>query len=145
MSKVIEGTSLAANSMYGDHVLTDIGCRSVWEKGKKVGYCVNLKINYYRGLPLSCIDQITLTVDGETADLEDMYLQHNGREYHYPDILKDDMCTDFYWIFGDLLRVVVKKEGGLEQGVHHVELVLGTRRSYTPTMISVCEKDLTFA
>ena len=55
------------------------------------------------------------------------------------------MCTDFYWIFGELLRVVVKKEGGIPQGRHHVGLVLGVRRSYTPTMVSVCEKDLTFA
>ena len=74
-----------------------------------------------------------------------MYLQNYGRLYHYPDILKDDMCTDFYWIFRELLRVVVKKEGGIQQGRHHVGLVLGVRRSYTPTMVSVCEKDLTFA
>lgn len=35
MSK-LNGVSLAANSMYGSHVLTDIGCRSVWENGKKL-------------------------------------------------------------------------------------------------------------
>ena len=74
-----------------------------------------------------------------------MYLQHNGREYPYLDILKDDFPTDFYWLFGEKLRVVVKKEGGIEQGRHTVSVVLKTRRSYTPTMVAECEKVLTFA
>ena len=131
--------------MYDTHILTDIGCRSVWEHGKKTGYAVNLKINYYRGLPLCCVDQIHLVVDDEEVRPENMVLQHRGREYPYPDILKDDFPTDFYWAFGQLLRVIVKKDGGISQGIHHVSLTLGTRRSYTPTMITVCEKDLTFA
>ena len=33
-----ERVSLAANSMYNAHVLTDVGCRSIWEEGKKIGY-----------------------------------------------------------------------------------------------------------
>lgn len=131
--------------MYDTHILTDVGCRSLWEHGKKTGYCVNIKINYYRGLPLCCIDEITLEVDGELVDSKDMYVQHNGREYAYSEILKDDFPTDVYWIFGEMLRVVIKKDGGISQGRHHVKLTLGTRRSYTPTMVSVCEKTLTFA
>ncbi len=131
--------------MYDAHILTDEGCRSVWEHGKKVGYCVNLKINYYRGLPLCCIDEISLEVDGEEVDPKTMILQHNGREYPYLDILKDDFPTDFYWLFGKKLRVVVMKKGGIEQGRHRVKVTLGTRRSYTPTMLSTCEKVLTFA
>jgi hypothetical protein len=131
--------------MYEQHILTDEGCRSIWEHGKKVGYCVNLKINYYRGLPLCCIDEITLEVDGEKVDPSAMVLQHNGREYAYLDILKDDFPTDFYWLFGEKLRVVIKKQGGIEQGLHTVKLTLGTRRSYTPTMVAQCKKVLTFA
>jgi hypothetical protein len=131
--------------MYEKHILTDEGCRSVWERGKKVGYCVNIKINYYRGLPLSCIEEIALKVDGQVVDPETMLVQHNGREYPYLDLLTDDFPTDVYWIFGEKLRVVVQKEGGIEQGRHTVELTLKTRRSYTPTMVSTCEKVLTFA
>ncbi len=115
--------------MYDTHILTEHDCRSVWEHGKKVGYCVNLTINYYRGLPISCIDQITLVVDGETVDPASMYVQHRGWEYPYLFILSDECPTDFYWTFGDYLRVVVKKDGGIEQGKHHVKLTLGTRRS----------------
>jgi hypothetical protein len=122
-----------------------VGARSVWEDGKKTGYAVNLTINYYRGLPLSCIECIELTVDGEKVAPEAMLVQHNGREYKYLDLLKDDMATDFYWLFGEKLRVVVQKEGGIDQGRHTVALKLGTRRSYTPTMWSECERTLTFA
>lgn len=131
--------------MYDKHILTDEGCRSVWENGRKIGYAVNLTINYYRGLPLSCVDEITLEVDGERVDPDSMILQHRGREYPYKAILSDDFPTDFYWVFGEKLRVVIMKDGGIEQGRHHVKLVLGTRRSYTPTMVATCEKVLTFA
>lgn len=131
--------------MYDAHILTDIGCRSIWEHGKKMGYCLNLMINYYRGLPLCCVDEITLEVDGKMVDPKNMYLQHQGKEFAYLDILKDDFPTDFYWLFGEMLRVVVKQEGGIEQGRHEVKLRLGTRRSYTPTMVSDCKKVLTFA
>jgi len=131
--------------MYDAHILTDVGCRSVWEHGKKVGYCVNLKINYYRGLPLCCVDEISLWVDGQPVDPAKMVVQHQGKEYPYLDILKDDFPTDFYWIFGEMLRVVIKKEGGIEQGRHNVKLRLGSRRSYTPTMVAECQKTLTFA
>lgn len=131
--------------MYDKHILTEVGARSVWENGKKVAYAVNITINYYRGLPLSCVDEITLEIDGERVEPELMYVQHQGREYPYLEILSDDFPTDFYWIFGEVLRVVVKNGEGIEQGVHHCKLTLGTRRSYTPTMVSVCEKDITFA
>lgn len=131
--------------MYDKHILTDEGCRSIWEHGRKTGYCVNIKINYYRGLPLCCIEEIALEVDGEKIDPHTMIVQHNGREYPYLELLTDDFPTDVYWIFGEKLRVVIKKEGGIDQGRHNVKLTLKTRRSYTPTMVAACEKVLTFA
>jgi hypothetical protein len=131
--------------MHELHILTDVGCRSVWESGKKIGYAVNIKINYYRGLPLSCVDEISLWVDDEQVNSDAIYVQHRGKEYSYAQIQANDFPTDFYWVFGEPLRVVVKKEGGIEQGTHSVKLQLGTRRSYTSTMISLCEKTLVFA
>lgn len=131
--------------MYNKQILSENNARSVWAHGKKYGYQFQVTINYYRGLPLCCVDQITMVIDGEQVPYDEMYIQHRGREYHYPDILKDDFPTDFYWLFGEPLTVVVKNGKGIEQGIHHCKLTLGTRRSYTPTMVSVCEKDLTFA
>ncbi|MGD0878523.1 MAG: DUF6379 domain-containing protein [Anaerolineales bacterium] len=131
--------------MYDTHILTDMGCRSVWEHGKKVGYCVNLTINYYRGLPLCCVDEIALKVDGKPIDPADMVLQLRGKELPYQEILKNDFPTDFYWMLGEYLRVIIMKEGGIAQGRHEVKLKLCTRRSYTPTMVSECTKVLIFA
>ena len=131
--------------MYDAHILSEVGARSVWEHGKKTGYAINITINYYRGLPLCCVDEITLEVDGKPVNPDTMYVQHRGREYPYLDILKDDFPTDFYWVFGQFLRVVIMNGEGIEQGIHNVKLTLGTRRSYTPTMLAVCEKKITFA
>ncbi len=131
--------------MYATHLLTDTGCRSLWENGKKTGFCLNIRINYYRGLPISCVDEITLEIDGKPVEPETMSVQLNGKQYPYKFILSDDAPTDEYWHHGDLLRILVAQPGGIPQGIHHVKLTLGTRRSYTPTMVDICEKDLTFA
>ncbi len=145
--KVFENSThrTSTNSMYEPYMLTESGCRSIWQAGHRTGYCVNLTINYYRGLPLSCVDEISLWVDGEPVDPETMYVWCKDREYHYPDILKDTMATDIYWGFGDYLKVTIMKKGGIDQGIHHVKLRLCTRRSYTPTMVSEWEKDIMFA
>ena len=131
--------------MYDKQILSDANARSVWANGKKYGYQFQVTINYYRGLPISCIDQITMEIDGEQVPYEQMYIQHRGYEWPYLDILKDTCPTDIYWIFGEPITVLVKNGDGIEQGIHHCKLPLGTRRSYTPTMVSVCEKDVTFA
>lgn len=131
--------------MYNTHILTDEGARSVWENGKRTGYAMNLRINYYRGLPLCCVEAIDIEVDGKKVPPEAMLLQHQGREYPYLDILSDDFPEDFYWLFGQKLRVVVKQPGGIPQGHHMVKVTLGTRRSYTPTMWATIEKDIVFA
>ena len=130
--------------MYDTHVLTDVGARSVYEHGKPVGYAINLRIPYYRGLPLSCIDVIDLWVDGEKIDPETMTIQSQGKEYPYLDIFKDDMETETYWLFGDFLRIVIKKDGGISQGHHYVKAVIGVRCSYSPTRMAEFEREITF-
>jgi hypothetical protein len=145
MSEVREASKIRATDMYSTHVLSDIGARSVYLDGKRTGYVINLKTCYYRGLPLSCIDFIELEVDGEPVRPEDMTVFCGGKEYAYLDLFKDDMETETYWPFGSLLRVVVKKDGGIPQGRHQVKVHLGVRCSYTPTREATCEKQLTFA
>lgn len=130
--------------MYDTHVLTDVGARSVYEHGKRIGYALNLKIPYYRGLPLSCIDFIDLWVDGEKIAPETMTVQSQGKEYPYLDLFKDDMETETYWLFGEYLRVVISKEGGIPQGHHHVKAYIGVRCSYSPTRSAEFERDITF-
>jgi len=135
----------ALHGIYEQHILTDVGARSVYKNGKRVGYCINILINYYRGLPLSCIDSIELWVDGEQVRPEDITCQTNGKEYPYLKLLSDDMETDTYWLFGDYMRLTIAKEGGITPGAHEVRIRLGTRRSYTPTLVSECTKIITFA
>ena len=94
--------------MYDKQILSNNNARSVWEHGRKYGYQFQVTINYYRGLPLCCVDQITMVIDGEQVPYDQMYVQHRGREYPYLDILKHNFPTDFYWLFGEPITVVVK-------------------------------------
>lgn len=46
-------------------VLREDGFYNILLNGKPVGFNLDLRINYYRGLPLSCVHKLEVTVDGE--------------------------------------------------------------------------------
>ena len=141
----IDMSKARLTDMHRTHILSNAGARSVYEKGKRVGYCVNLRISYYRGVPLSLVDFIELWVDGEAVPPEDMTVQCEGKEYPYLDIFKDNFETETWWRFGEYLRVIVKKDGGIPVGHHKVKLHVGVRCSYIPTREATYETVLTFA
>lgn len=47
-------------------VLRSDGFYNLLLNGKQVGFNLDLRINYYRGLPLSSVQKIEVKVDGET-------------------------------------------------------------------------------
>jgi F420-dependent methylenetetrahydromethanopterin dehydrogenase len=68
------------------------------------GYEVDVRLPWYRSLPLSCLEDVTVTVDGTVAARADVTLRHEGRELH-PDDLAD--LVDEQWFVQDPLTVLV--------------------------------------
>lgn len=121
------------------------GFKNIVEDGKVAGYQFQFKAQYYRGITLSIVHNISVNVDGEDAAREDISLTVNGETFTL-----DEMLTvvdpDYRWEFGEYATVNVKKEGGLSAGNHHIKAVQLIVPSYMPFPVeAVCETDFVIA
>ncbi|MCI8893209.1 MAG: hypothetical protein HFI42_01705 [Lachnospiraceae bacterium] len=117
--------------MAGRQIFNPDGFRNIEQDGKVVGYEFQFKAQYYRGVTLSIVRDIQVTVDGEKAAPEDIRFTVNGETFTL-----DEMTTvvdsDYRWEFGEFATVSVMKEGGLAKGSHHIAAYQKIVPSYMP-------------
>ena len=121
------------------------GFRNIVQDGVITGYQFQFKAQYYRGITLSIVHDISIEMDGEPAAREDISMTVNGETFTL-----DEMLTvidpEYRWEFGEYATVNVKKEGGLSKGSHHIKAVQLIVPSYMPFPIeAVCETDFEIA
>lgn len=92
------------------------------------GYEVDLRLAWYRSLPLSCIENIHLNINGHTYGADELSLQYVGRSLSLADL--EDM-TDDWWFIQDPLTVLARQESPAAKGsTLQVEAELATRIPY---------------
>ncbi|HQY98979.1 MAG TPA: DUF6379 domain-containing protein [Propionicimonas sp.] len=109
-----------------DKVLRPDALRELKLGDQVVGFTVDVGLNYYRGLPLSAIEELELTVDGVAVPATNILVEFNEKLF-MPEQLKL-AWTDFWGIKRDL-RVRVYGEG-LAAGEHEVAVKLILRNVY---------------
>jgi hypothetical protein len=102
---------------------------NVEENGQVTGFAFLGRLPYYRGLGLSMIEDILVSVDGEKIAREDVRFSVRGKTYTL-----DEMETvyDDRWNFGEKARIIGLKPGGLAPGKHRIEFAVRMRVSYLP-------------
>ncbi len=116
--------------MFDNNVFIENTCVNVEESGKITGYELQTNITYYRGIPMSMIEYIKVTVDGEEAPSEDIRLSIDRVDWF---TLKEaETVTTYKWEYGEPLYIRVLKDGGLSKGIHKVKLTVATRTAYIP-------------
>lgn len=115
--------------MFDKLMLCDEGFENVAENGETTGFALLARLPYYRGLGLSMIEDIGLTVDGEPIAREAIRFSVRGRTWTL-----DEMASvyDDRWNFGEKARVTVTRPGGLTPGAHRIDLSVRMRVSYLP-------------
>jgi len=86
---------------------------------------LSVRLNWYRSLPLSCVEQLEVRLDGEP--LEPATVELDGIRSPIADLATAD---DRWWHVLDAARVRVPLRHAPEPGRHEVELVLGSRIPY---------------
>ena len=86
----------------------------------RVGYSLDIRLNFYRGQPLSAIEQFDLVVDGERVPPHLILLEYN-RNLYRPEELS--LAFNEFWAVKNPLRALVY-QGDLAAGEHEVELTL---------------------
>jgi len=112
---------------------------------QEVGYEFKIQYPSYRGTFLSCIEKITVKVDGKLIDNGQIGFYINGKE-----VLIDELPELFreYWFTTDYARVRVYGSGLELESKHLVDVFLRHRIPYTGYfgnyMVedSVCTKEL---
>jgi Domain of unknown function (DUF6379) len=93
------------------------------------GFAVQARLPYYRGLGLSMVEDIAVSINGEKVPRDRIRFSVRGRRWTL-----DDMETEYgdRWNFGEKARILVEKPDGLGDGKHEVEVGIRMRISYLP-------------
>lgn len=127
--------------MAGRQIYNPDGFKNIVTDGSITGYQFEFKAQYYRGITLSIVRDIQVTVDGEEAKREDIRFTVNGETFTLEE-MRTVIDSDYRWEFGDYAVVSVMKEGGLSKGNHHIKALQVIDPSYMPfTIEAPCETD----
>ena len=104
--------------MFDNNVFMEGTCRNIKEQDRIIGYEMQTYITYYRGIPLSMVNNIRVTTDGVEVPREKIQCSVDGGEYWFT---LDEMTTvvEHKWEFGEPMIVRVLEEGGLPKGSHN--------------------------
>lgn len=117
--------------MFDNNVFIENSCRNVLAEGKVIGYEMQTHITYYRGIPLSMVNNIRVTTDGVEVPRELIRCSVDNGEYWFS---LDEMTTvvEHKWEFGEPMTVRVLQDGGLTKGRHEIDLNVIVRTAYIP-------------
>jgi hypothetical protein len=111
---------------YEERVLRPDSLRRLRLPGGEVGFSLDVRLNYYRGMPLSAIERLELHLDGERVP--DHLILVGLREKLFPPE-QVPLAFSEHWPIKGSLRLHVYN-GGIASGEHDVELVLHVRNVY---------------
>ena len=115
--------------MFDKYIIVEDTLRNVAEGGDVTGFQLGVRLPYYRGLGLSMVEDVEVTVDGETAPAEAVSLTVHGNTYRLTEL---PGIFDDRWEMGEVAIVSVAKAGGLAGGEHAVSVRERLRISYMP-------------
>lgn len=111
---------------YVDSVLRQDALRPIRLEAGPVGFSLDIGLNYYRGLPLSTIEELELSVDGERIPDHLLLFEYNRKLIPHSHLSR--AFTEF-WSLKKPLRVLVY-QGGLAEGDHDIDLKVIMRSPY---------------
>ena len=92
---------------------------------------LDVRLPWYRSLPLSVVEPSTLTVDGRAIPLGDAELELEGRRYPLREL---GTRTDAWWFIQDSAYLHVPLSEAPSGGTHDVALVLNLYPPYIPML-----------
>jgi hypothetical protein len=115
------------------YMLTNREFRNVSENGKLVGFQLKVRVPYYRGVFLSMVKDFRITVDKEFFGPDKIKFKL-GRTAYTLDELKN--LPEVFWPFGSFATLIASKPGGLQPGLHtvNVKFLVGTSYTLPPEM-----------
>lgn len=115
-------------------IIQQRGFRNLRNGDKVIGFQLPIRLNYYRGVWLSQLRPITVSVDGETFSSDQIQWQVSGQVIEQKDLADK---TDLHWSSLEAAVLLVKKPGGLTPGIHDIEVFNQFSASYLPPRLDL--------
>ncbi|MFT4053611.1 MAG: DUF6379 domain-containing protein [Novosphingobium sp.] len=112
--------------MFDKYLIVDDSLRNLPDQS---GFAFEARLGYYRGLGLSMIEELEITVDGEAIDRAEIRFHHGDVTLSLDEM---ESAYDRCWEFGAKATISVLKPGGLAVGEHALDLREKLRISYLP-------------
>lgn len=108
--------------MLTEHVIEDGSLA-----GADGGFTFRLRMPWYRSLPLSSLEGLEVTLDGETLPSDELRISLDGAAYALTDL---PPLHDRWWYVADAAGVRVPWAGNLGAGVHELDVTIALRIPY---------------
>lgn len=115
--------------MFEEPIIQSRGFQNVGNPGARTGFQVCIRTPYYRGMWLSLIEGADVTVNGERHPRAEIAWTIAGTTYSVSDLAA---ATDRRWPYEEPALLTVPRSGGLEPGLHALEVAVVFRMSYIP-------------
>ncbi|MDR0642520.1 MAG: DUF6379 domain-containing protein [Treponema sp.] len=112
---------------YDKYFICEDGFQNCSIGGKIHGYSLKLRMPKYRGIPLSCIEELHLKVDGIVVDPKDIDFCINNKRFKISEL---PVLYSEWWNVLDKAELYVEKKDGLQPGSHEVEVSMVRRETY---------------
>ncbi|CDO37772.1 DUF6379 domain-containing protein [Novosphingobium sp. KN65.2] len=115
--------------MFDKYLIDETTLRNTGPADAPTGFAFEAKLGYYRGIGLSMIEKLDVSIDGETVARDSVRFDEGKGP-----ISLDEMETayDRRWPFGTPATISVQYPGGFPKGEHELSLVEQLRVSYLP-------------
>lgn len=109
-------------------------------KKTEKGFEIGARLPYYRGVSLSMVEEIEVTLDGETLQQSDVSILINGKTYN---LEQRENELDDRWEMGEVATLAIAKSGEMPTGEHKLGLKINLRIGYMPfPSIRIAEKTI---
>jgi hypothetical protein len=108
--------------MLTDQVISDGSLR-----GGADGFTFDLRMPWYRSLPLSSLEGLEVSLDGEAVPSEQLVLSLQGKTYALADL---PPLHDEWWYVVDPVEVRAPRPGGVQAGAHELDVTIALRIPY---------------
>lgn len=115
--------------MFEKYMIVEDGVKNLHENGNTTGFQLHARLPYYRGVSLSMVQEIEVSVDGETLPQDRVDITIHGNTYNLQQ--REDELDD-RWEMGEVATLTVHHEGGLSSGAHQLGLKINIRIGYLP-------------
>jgi hypothetical protein len=113
---------------YNKILISDDNLTNVIVGDVTIGYEFKIKYPSYRGVFLSCIEQLEFFIDDQPIDKQNIFFYLNGKQFlidELPELFKE------YWFVSNKATIRVLDKHGITAGSHKVRVFMKHRVPYT--------------